>query len=53
VISFVVTPLALLAAVLPWPPILFLAHTVLDGLMAFLFWSAAWPVWQAPVYLSP
>lgn len=49
VISFVVTPLALLAALLPWPPILFLAHAVLDGLMGFLFWCAAWPVWQAPV----
>jgi competence protein ComEC len=49
VISFVVTPLALLAALLPWPPILMVAHTVLDGLMTFLFWCAAWPVWQAPV----
>ena len=47
-ISFVVTPLALLAALLPWWPILALAHAVLDGLMAFLFWCAAWPVWQAP-----
>lgn len=49
VISFVVTPLVLLAALLPWPPILLLAHAVVDGLMAFLFWCAAWPVWQAPV----
>ena len=49
VISFLVTPLALLAALLPWPPILYLAHLVLDGLMSFLFWCAAWPVWQAPV----
>jgi competence protein ComEC len=49
VISFIVTPLALLAALLPWPPILMVAHTVLDGLMTFLFWCAAWPVWQAPV----
>lgn len=48
VISFIVTPLALLAALLPWPPILILAHTVLDGLMQFLFLCAAWPVWQAP-----
>ena len=47
-VSFVVTPLALLAALLPWWPILALAHAVLDGLMAFLFWCAAWPVWQAP-----
>jgi competence protein ComEC len=47
-ISFIVTPLALLAALLPWWPILALAHAVLDGLMGFLFWCAAWPVWQAP-----
>ncbi|OMG55197.1 DNA internalization-related competence protein ComEC/Rec2 [Azonexus hydrophilus] len=48
VISFIVTPLALLGALLPWWPILALAHAVLDGLMLFLFWCAAWPVWQAP-----
>lgn len=47
-ISFVVTPLALLAALLPWRPLLVLAHALLDGLMQFLFWCAAWPVWQAP-----
>lgn len=47
VISLIVTPLALLAAVVPWPPILMLAHAVLDGLMQFLIWCAAWPVWQA------
>lgn len=48
VISFIVTPLALLAAILPWAPVLLLAHWVLDGLMILLFWCAAWPVWQAP-----
>lgn len=48
VISFVVTPLALLGAVLPWWPVLALAHGVMDGLMAFLFWCAAWPVWTVP-----
>ncbi len=48
VISFIVTPLALLAAVIPWWPIAALAHAVLGGLMAFLEWCAAWPVWQAP-----
>lgn len=48
VISFVVTPLALLAAVLPWTPLLQLAHAIVGGLMDFLFWCAAWPVWQAP-----
>lgn len=47
-ISFAVTPLALLAAVLPWPPLLMLAHGLLDLLMRFLFWCAAWPLWQAP-----
>jgi competence protein ComEC len=48
VISFIVTPLALLAAIVPWWPILALAHWVLDLLMLFLFWCAGWPVWQAP-----
>ncbi|MCK6390583.1 MAG: DNA internalization-related competence protein ComEC/Rec2 [Azonexus sp.] len=47
VISFVVTPLALLAALIPWPPLLQAAHWVLDGLMPFLGWCASWPVWQA------
>lgn len=47
-VSFVVTPLALLGAVVPWPPILGLAHWVLDGLMVFLVWAAALPIWQAP-----
>lgn len=48
VISFVVTPLALLGAVLPWWPILALAHQVLAWLMLFLDWCATWPVWLAP-----
>lgn len=48
VVSFIVTPLALLGAVLPWPPILALAHAVFDVLMVFLEWCALWPVWQAP-----
>ena len=48
VISFVVTPLALLAAVIPWWPIAALAHAVLGWLMVFLEWCAGWPVWQAP-----
>ncbi|WP_415035228.1 DNA internalization-related competence protein ComEC/Rec2 [Azonexus sp.] len=47
VISFIVTPLALLAALLPWPPLLLLAHGVLGGLMQFLVWCSEWPVWQA------
>jgi competence protein ComEC len=48
VISFVITPLALLAALLPWAPILWLAHGLLDILMVFLIWCADWPLWQAP-----
>lgn len=47
-VSFVVTPLALLAALLPWWPLLALAHALLSGLMVFLGWCAAWPVWQMP-----
>jgi len=48
VISFIVTPLALLGAIIPWWPILTLAHWVLEWLMHFLEWCAIWPVWQAP-----
>ena len=48
VVSFIVTPLALLAAVIPWWPLAALAHAVLGGLMVFLEWCATWPVWQAP-----
>lgn len=47
VISFIVTPLALLGALVPWWPILALAHWVMDWLMLFLNWCALWPVWQA------
>jgi len=48
VVSFIVTPLALLAAVIPWWPIAALAHAVLGWLMLSLDWCATWPVWQAP-----
>ena len=48
VVSFIVTPLALLAAVIPWWPIAALAHAVLGWLMLFLEWCATWPVWSAP-----
>ena len=48
VVSFIVTPLALLATVIPWWPIAALAHAILGWLMVFLEWCAAWPVWQAP-----
>ncbi|MBL8421385.1 MAG: DNA internalization-related competence protein ComEC/Rec2 [Dechloromonas sp.] len=48
IVSFIVTPLALLAAVIPWWPIAALAHAVLGWLMVFLGWCAAWPLWLAP-----
>ena len=47
-VSFIVTPLALLAALIPWWPIPALAHQVLAWLMLFLDWCATWPVWLAP-----
>lgn len=48
VVSFVVTPLALLAAVLPVDALLHLAHLILSWLMAFVAWLAELPVavWQ-------
>jgi len=48
VISFIITPLALLGAIIPWWPILALAHAVMGWLMIFLQWCAGWQVWQAP-----
>lgn len=48
IVSFIVTPLALLGALIPWWPILSLAHVVMDGLMVFINYCATWPVWQAP-----
>jgi competence protein ComEC len=48
VVSFVVTPLALLGALVPWWPILALAHQIMAWLMLFLEWCASWPVWLAP-----
>jgi competence protein ComEC len=48
VVSFVVTPLALLAAVLPFDALLLLAHQIVAWLMAFIAWLAELPlaVWQ-------
>lgn len=48
VVSFVVTPLALIAAALPFDALLLLAHQILSWLMAFVEWLAALPlaVWQ-------
>ncbi len=48
VVSFIVTPLALLGALIPWWPILALAHQVQAWLMHYLDWCATWPVWTAP-----
>lgn len=47
-ITFIVTPLALFGAVLPFDSVLLLAHGVLAGLMAAMIWLAALPiaVWQ-------
>ncbi|WP_303785485.1 DNA internalization-related competence protein ComEC/Rec2 [Azovibrio restrictus] len=48
-VSFLVTPLVLLAAVLAgWPglPLLALAHGLLTGLMAALEWLSTLPLWQ-------
>jgi competence protein ComEC len=47
-VSFVITPLALLGAVPPLDPLLSLAHFFTTGLMAFIGWLGALPlaVWQ-------
>ncbi|MCM8610882.1 DNA internalization-related competence protein ComEC/Rec2 [Accumulibacter sp.] len=47
-VSFVITPLALLFVVLPWPLLLLVAHTLLDFLMSGLDWLATWPMWEQP-----
>jgi competence protein ComEC len=48
VVSLIVTPLALAAAVLPFDAVAALAHWVMDWLMAYLAWlnSFDWAVWQ-------
>ena len=48
VVSLVVTPLALVAAALPFDPLLQLAHQILAWLMVFIEWLAEMPlaVWQ-------
>lgn len=48
-ISFVVTPLALLAAILPVPGLLHLDHWLLVWLMRMLTWLADFPVYAQPV----
>lgn len=47
-VSFVITPLSLLFAVLPWPPLLALDHALLAPLMDGLGGLAQWPTWQRP-----
>lgn len=46
VVSFVVTPLVLFAAIVAWPPLLLLAHGITGLLMNFLDWCAQAPVWS-------
>jgi competence protein ComEC len=45
-VSFLITPLALVFSVLPWPPVLQFDHWLMTQLMALLEWLAGWPVWQ-------
>ena len=45
-VSFVITPLALLFAVVAWPPLLHLDHWLMLQMMLVLEWLAGWPVWQ-------
>ena len=45
-VSFIVTPLALVFAALPWPPLLHFDHWLMSLLMQLLEWLAQWPVWQ-------
>lgn len=47
-VSLVVTPLALIFSVLPWPPLLQFDHWLLAQLMKLLEWLATFPVWQQP-----
>ena len=47
-VSFIITPLALIFAVMPWPSLLYFDHWLLSVLMTGLEWLAQWPVWQQP-----
>lgn len=49
-VSGVVTPLTILALIIPWDPLLVLADILLSPLMGLLVWAAALPVaiWHAP-----
>ncbi|MDR2788052.1 MAG: DNA internalization-related competence protein ComEC/Rec2 [Candidatus Accumulibacter sp.] len=48
VVSFLVTPLALLYTLLPWPPLLHFDHWLLARLMDLLGYLAGLPIWQQP-----
>ncbi len=49
-VSGVVTPLTILALVVPWDGLLYLANMLMTPLLVFLEWSAALPlaIWHAP-----
>lgn len=49
-VSFVIAPLVLAAILVPWPPLLWLAHAVADWMMTALGWFASLPValWHGP-----
>src|SRR5258706_3055097 len=51
VVSVIVTPIALAAAVVPWDPLLHIAAWLMEWLLQFLEWCAALPgaLWQQPV----
>lgn len=50
-VSGVVTPITILALVVPWDGLLYLANALMNPLLGFLNWSAALPIaiWHAPV----
>lgn len=50
-VSGVVTPITILALVVPWDGLLYLSDALMSPLLAFLNWSAALPlaIWHAPV----
>ena len=48
-VSFVITPLALIFAVVPWSPLLVVDHWLLAQLMTLLEALAEWPLWQQSV----
>ena len=49
-VSGVVTPLTILALIVPWDGLLYLSNALMTPLLAFLDWSAALPlaIWHAP-----